>query len=402
MAEKPQKPATEIIHAAVDRKRNMGMVNTPVVRGSTYLFEDMDEVRAANRAVNLDHKKEAFYGRKGMQTQWTLEEAITGLEQGHDTVLTPSGLSACTLALMSYAHSGGHILVADNVYEPTRHFCDTMLAQYGVETTYYDPLIGAGIVDLMKENTCIVFCESPGSHTFDVQDLPAIAKAAHGANPKCVVMIDNTWGAGYFHKPLTLGADVSIQAATKYIVGHSDALVGSVTSTEAHFGQLWETRRVMGMALSPDDAYLATRGLRTMAVRLDRHFENAMIVAQWLQTRPEVKRVLFPALPDDPGHALWKRDFTGACGLFGVVFHHTSTEAVHAFIHTVQLFGLGFSWGGYESLICPSTPSKARPASGWSEPEPGLRLHIGLEDPDDLLEDLSAGFDAFNDALKRA
>ena len=402
MTEKPQKPDTTLIHVGADRARNMGVVNTPVVRGSTYLFENMEEVRAANRAVNLHHEKAAFYGRKGLQTHWTLEEAITELEQGHDTVLTPSGLSACTLALMSYGRSGGHVLVADNVYEPTRHFCDTLFKQYGVETTYYDPKIGAGIVDLMADNTCLVFCESPGSHTFDMQDIPAISKAVHDKNPDCVVIIDNTWGAGYFHKPLLLGADVSVQAATKYIVGHSDALVGSITTTEPHFATLWEARRTLGFALSPDDAYLATRGLRTMAVRLDRHYENALVVAKWLQTRTEVKRVLFPALPEDPGHDIWKRDFTGACGLFGVVFNQTSTEAVHAFIHTVELFGLGFSWGGYESLICPSNPSKARPASGWDEPEPGIRLHIGLEDPQDLIDDLSAGLDAFNTALASA
>ena len=289
--------------------------------------------------------------------------------------------------------------MVDSVYEPTRHFCDGTLARFGVETTYYDPLIGAGIADLMRPNTAVVFTESPGSHTFEMQDLPAIANAAHVANENAVVMIDNTWASPLFHKPLTLGADISIQACTKYIVGHSDVMLGSITAVEKHFSTLYAGRQQIGVAVSPDDAYLATRGLRTLGVRLREHEANTMKVAKWFQARPEVDRVLYPALPEDPGYEIWKRDFTGAIGLLGVIFKKTSTDAVYAMINGMKYFPLGFSWGGYESLMCASSPKKGRTATAWTHPEPGIRLHIGLEDPDDLIADLEAGLSRFNATL---
>lgn len=394
------KEDTKIIHSGGKNALGHGVVNTPIYRASTVVFSDTDQMHAAADSALNKRQKVMFYGRKGTPTTWALEHAITDLEQGFDTVLTPSGLGAVTTALLSFLQAGDHLLMVDSVYEPTRNFCDGLLARFGVETTYYDPLIGAGIADLMQPNTAVVFTESPGSHTFEIQDLPAIADAAHAqSGGKAVVMIDNTWASPLFHKPLTLGADVSIQACTKYIVGHSDVLLGSITTVEKHFPKAYAGRQQLGVSVSPDDAYLATRGLRTLGVRLREHEKNTLYVAQWLQSRPEVERVLYPALPDDPSHALWKRDFTGATGLFGVVFKKTSTEAVEALINGMEFFPTGFSWGGYESLICSSSPKHARSVTDWPHAEPGVRLHIGLEDVDDLIADLEAGLARFNAAL---
>lgn len=397
------KEDTKIIHGGGKTALKHGVVNTPVYRASTIIFSDTDQMREAADGALMKRKKVMFYGRKGSPTSWTLEQAITELEQGHDTVLAPSGLGAVTTALIAFLKAGDHLLMADSVYEPTRNFCDGILARFGVETTYYDPLVGAGIADLMKPNTAVVFTESPGSHTFEIQDLPAIADAAHTrSNSKAVVMIDNTWASPLFHKPLTLGADVSIQACTKYIVGHSDVLLGSITTVEEHFATAFGGRQQLGVAVSPDDAYLATRGLRTMGVRLREHERNTMAVAKWLQGRPEVARVLYPALPEDPSYELWKRDFSGATGLFGVVFKETSKSAVEAMINGMEFFPTGFSWGGYESLICASSPKHARSVTDWPHPEPGIRLHIGLEDVEDLIADLDAGLGRFNAALQGA
>ena len=392
------KEDTKIIHGGGKHGSGHGVVNTPVYRASTILFPSTDGMMEAAEGALREKKKVLFYGRKGSPTSWTLEEAITELEQGHDTVLAPSGLGAVAITLLAFLKSGDHLLMVDSVYEPTRNICEGALARFGIETTYYDPLIGAGISDVMKDNTTVVFLESPGSHTFEVQDLPAIAEAAHAKG--AVVIIDNTWASPLFHKPLTLGADVSIQAGTKYIVGHSDVLIGSMTANEKHFGQLYQVRQQLGVAVGPDDAYLATRGLRTLGVRLRQHEKNAMVIAQWLQTRSEVKRVLYPPLPDDPNHALWQRDFTGGSGLLGVVFNETSQDAVYAMINGMKLFPLGYSWGGYESLMCASAPKRVRTATEWTEPEPGIRLHIGLEDTDDLIADLEAGLERFNTVLK--
>jgi len=398
------KKDTQVIHAGQDKTRNAGIVNTPVFHASTVVFANTAAMMEAQERNVKKREKHLFYGRRGTPTQWTLQEAISELEDAADTLLTPSGLSACTLAIMGCVKAGDHLLVTDSVYEPTRNFCDGFLSGFGVETTYYDPLIGAGIAALMKPNTTAVFCESPGSHTFEVQDLPAIANAAHakgGAEKPVIVLCDNTWASPLFCQPLKLGCDVSIQAATKYVVGHSDAMVGTIAVNEMALPGVSKAISAVGITLAPDEAYLATRGLRTLSVRLKQHHLNAMKVAEWLETRPEVKRVLFPALPSDPGHELWKRDFSGACGLMGVVFKRTSYDAVHAMIDGMKLFPLGFSWGGFESLIAPSNPGRAaaRTARPWTEPAPGLRLHIGLEDPDDLIADLEQGLARFNKAL---
>jgi cysteine-S-conjugate beta-lyase len=388
------KKDTKVVRGGLNKKRNAGVVNTPVVRASTVIFENVAAMReATDRAKAFD--KSLYYGRRGTPTHWTLQEAITDLAGGADTVLAPSGLGACTLAILGCVKAGDHVLVTDSVYDPTRYFCAGLLKNFGIEVDYYDPTIGAGIASLLKPNTTLVFCESPGSLTFEVQDIPAIAATAHARGAK--VAVDNTWASPLFCKPLALGADLSIEAGTKYIVGHSDVLIGAITGTKEAIVGVQKAAGLLGIAVSPDDAYLATRGLRTLGVRLRQHQASALTVARWLQGRPEVKRVLYPALPEDPGHALWKRDFSGASGLLGMVFKNTSQAAVDAMIDGMELFPLGYSWGGFESLIVPASP--ARVTKPWSEPKPGIRLHIGLEDVDDLIEDLDKGLARFRKIL---
>jgi cysteine-S-conjugate beta-lyase len=390
------KKDTKVIRAGHSKKRNAGVVNTPVYHASTVVFDSIAQLKDVGPRA-LKGEKTLFYGRLGTPTHWTLEEAITELAGGADTILTPSGVAACALAILGSVKAGDHILMSDSAYEPTRKLCDGLLKGFGVETSYYDPRIGAGIDGLMRPNTRLVFCESPGSHTFEVQDVPAIAKVAHARGAK--VAIDNTWASPLFCRPLDLGADISIEAGTKYLCGHSDAVIGAVTATAEALPGLRQAVLALGYAVGPDDVYLTTRGLRTLAVRLARHQENAMKVALWLKDRPEVKRVLYPALADDPGHALWTRDFQGASGLMGVLLHRTSPVAIAAMIESMGLFSLGFSWGGFESLIAPSSPKTIRTAVPWMEAEPGIRLHIGLEDPDDLIADLEKGFSQLTAAL---
>jgi cystathionine beta-lyase len=307
-------------------------------------------------------------------------------------VLCPSGLSAITTAILPFVAQGNHVLMADCVYGPARNFASKFLPRYGVDTTFFDPAVGAGIAGLIQDNTKVVYLEAPGSQTFEMQDVPAIAAEAHKRG--CIVMIDNTWATGLFFKPFEHGCDVSVHAATKYIVGHSDAMLGAITCTEATYGPIREMWSLLGVAAAPDDVYLGTRGVRTMAVRLAQHQKNATAVAEWLQGRPEVARVLYPALESDPGHAIWKRDFTGASGLIGVVLKPASEAQLEAFFDTLSLFGMGSSWGGYESLAITADPSGYRTATKWAPEGPLIRLHIGLENPADLIADLEAGFGA--------
>ncbi len=391
------KKDTKVVRAGQNKKRNAGIVNTPVYHASTVVFETMAAMRQATERAVKKREKVLYYGRRGTPTHWTLQEAITQLAGGADTVLTPSGLSACATAILGCVKAGDHVLVTDSVYEPTRNFCTDFLARFGVETTFYDPLRGADIAALMRTNTALIFCESPGSLTFEVQDIPAIAAVAKRHGTK--VVVDNTWASPLFCQPLALGADLVVEAATKYIVGHSDALIGAVTGTAEAIVGVQKTAGALGHAVAPDEVYLATRGLRTLAVRLRRHQDSALKVAQWLNARPEIKRVLYPALPDDPGHALWKRDFSGASGLLGVIFKRTSAAAVDAMVDGMKLFALGYSWGGFESLIAPLAPGQARTAKAWNEPTPGIRLHIGLEDADDLMADLDKGLARLRKAL---
>jgi len=387
---KGKHPETVLTHAGRDPLAYFGAVNTPVFRASTIL--------SASYADRKREKgeREPRYGRRGTPTTFTLEDVLAEIEGADAAVLCPSGLSAVTTALMAFLNQGDHVLMADCVYGPARNFASKLINRYGVETTFFDPAIGAGIADLIRDNTKVVYVEAPGSQTFDMQDIPAIAAAAHSHG--CIVMTDNTWATGLFFKPFAHGCDVSVHAATKYIVGHSDAMLGAITCTQATYGPIREMWSLLGVAAAPDDVYLATRGVRTMQVRLEQHQKNATEVAKWLQGRPEVARVLYPALASDPGHAIWKRDFTGASGLFGVVLQPTNEAQLEAFFDTLELFGMGSSWGGYESLAIPADPGSNRTATKWAAEGPLIRLHIGLENPADLMADLDAGFAAMQKA----
>jgi cystathionine beta-lyase len=376
---------TTLSHIGRRPKTEHGFVNPPLWRGSTVLVPTVKERQAmqARRGERV-----LSYGLGGSETHWALEDAIAAVEGGTRCYIVGSGLAAVTTPLLAFLKAGDHCLVPDHVYGPARSFCDGVLKRFGVDTTYYHPTIdGAGIKALMRSNTRVVYTESPGSHTFEVQDIPAIAAAAHDGGAK--VLMDNTWGIHHF-QPFRHGVDVSIQAATKYPAGHSDVLIGSITvNSDADWQVLHATARGLGMYASPDDCWLTLRGMRTMAVRLQTQMEAAMHVAHWLRQRPEVAQVLHPALPGAPGHALWRRDFTGACSLFGVEFKPTfSAEATHAFCEALALFGIGASWGGYESLVVPTTGFISRTAGSGQFAGPVVRLHIGLEDVDDLTADL--------------
>ena len=375
-------PDTLLVTSGRDPHANFGFVNPPVYHGSTVLFPDA--------ATLLSRDQRYVYGRRGTPTSEALETALTELHGGYGTKIMSSGLGAITTALMSFVQSGDHILVSDSVYRPNRLFCDKMLGKFGVETTYYDPLIGAGIADLMQPNTRLVFTECPGSQTMEMQDIPAIAAAAHEHG--CLVATDNTWSTPLFFDAFGHGVDIAVQAGTKYVVGHSDVMIGSVTVTEPLWPQLHDSFDMIGQCVGPDDIYLALRGLRTMGVRLERHMRSGTNIAQWLQEREEVELVLHPALPTAPGHDIWKRDFKGASGLFSVVLKPVSTAGLHAFLDGLKLFGMGYSWGGYESLVVPFKPDSYRSATTWPHEGPALRFHIGLESVEDLKQDLDEGF----------
>ena len=371
-------------------ERYHGAVNPPVYRASTILYPDVETFETPRELRGV------YYGRGGVPTTFALEDAIAALEGAAGAVVTGSGKTAIAQALLTFLKAGDHLLMVDTAYAPTRQFCDRVLSRFGVETTYYDPLTGDDIGRLMRANTRVVFLEAPGSLTFEMQDVPAIVEVAHRRG--AVVMMDNTWATPLYFKPLAHGVDVSIQAATKYVGGHSDLLMGIAAANEEHYPRLRRGMQDLGCYVSPDDCWLALRGLRTLAVRLERHQANALRLATWLQGRPEVARVLYPALPDDPGHALWRRDFRGASGLFGFLLKPCPDKAWHALVEGLELFGLGASWGGYESLIMPNRPERYRTATTWDPSFPSIRIHAGLEDPDDLIADLEAGFARLNEA----
>ena len=379
---KALKRDTITTHAGRDPQRYEGVVNTPVFRASTVLFPDVESYERRDP----DDYKAVRYGIYGTPTTFALEEAVAQLEGGHAAVALPSGLAAIVAALAPFAHSGAHILVADSVYWPTRNFCDKRLRAFGVEVEYYDPAIGSDIAGLIRPNTTALFCESPGSLSFEMQDLPAMAAAAHAKG--IPVLADTTWGTPYFFRSFERGVDVSIHAGTKYISGHSDVMLGVIVTNEQYWLNVRRAVADYGYCVSPDDCYLALRGLRTIGVRMRRQQHSALEIARWLQARPEVLRVLYPALEDDPGHAIWKRDFSGAASLFGVVLRPASEHAVAVLIDSLALFGIGSSWGGFESLAIRADPGKFRSATRWNPGGPLLRLHIGLEDPGDLIADL--------------
>jgi cystathionine beta-lyase len=381
------KENTRIVHAGRDPGQNHGAVNPPVYHASTIIFPSV----AAAMANSPPAYHSDYYGRLGTPTTFAFEDAISALEGGHRTLVAPSGASAITTALLAYLSSGDHLLMVDSCYAPTRTFCNALLRRMGVEVSYYDPLIGSGIAGLFRENTRVVFTESPGSHSFEVQDVPAIADAARARGIR--VLLDNTWATPVFFKAFEHGVDVSIQAATKYIVGHSDAMLGTITTSEEAWDPLAKTHRQLGVCAGPDDVYLGQRGLRTLAVRLRQHEQTALTLARWLAAQPRVSRVLHPALPSCPGHDLWRRDFTGSSGLFSVVLRDCTLRGVTAMVDGFELFAMGGSWGGYESLVLPSFPAPPRSLTKWPDGEIVVRFHAGLEDPDDLIRDLEAGFE---------
>jgi cystathionine beta-lyase len=389
MAKKPQfplKPATRLVTGGRDPEVTFGFVNPPTVRGSTVLYPTAED--------QVAHRARYVYGRRGTPTSEALENAIKDIEgpQCAGVVLVPSGMNAVATALLTVVSAGDHILITDSVYRPTRNFADNVLKRLGVETTYYEPLIGARIETLMKPNTKVVFVEAPGSQSFEMQDIPAIAAVAHAKG--ATVLMDNTWATPLYFRALEKGVDLSIQAGTKYIGGHSDIMFGTVSANEKYAARLKETFNTFGLCAGPDDIYLALRGLRTMGVRLAHQHQSGLKVARWLAARPEVLRIMHPALESDPGHAIWKRDFTGASSLFGVVLKPIAEKKVYAFMDALTLFGMGYSWGGYESLVISFDCSEYRTATKWNPGGPTLRIHIGLEDVDDLLADLERGFTA--------
>ena len=382
------KQDTKLIALGRAPVRAQGPVNLPVHRASTILSENLDGY--VHRFDGDNRFNNVIYGSTGTQNSRALAEAVAAVESGHRTVVTSSGLSAVTMAVSAVVRAGDHVLVPDSVYGPTRWFCAEILCRYGVETSFYDPAIGAGIAEAMRESTRLVYTEAPGSLTFEMQDVPAIAKAAHERG--ALVAMDNTWATPHYFRPLEHGVDISIQAGTKYFAGHSDLVIGMITTaTDELFKTIADQTFAFGDSASPDDCFLALRGMRSLSVRLERQSASAMKVARWLEARSEVKQVLYPALESDPGHALWKRDFGGASSLFGLAMHTTDEAAVARMVNGFDLFRIGSSWGGYESLVAYNRMPIPRTIVPWTETPFLLRMHIGLEDPDDLIADLEAG-----------
>lgn len=386
-APKPDfKPDTKLSIGGRDPFAHHGYVNPPVYHASTLLYRTAEDYVA--------RRGQYQYGRRGTPTSEALQQAVHELEGETcaGVALLPSGLAAISTALLSVLRSGDHLLVTDSVYAPTRKFCDTVLARFGVSTTYFDPLLGERIAELFRANTRAVFLESPGSLSFEVQDVPAIATAAHAHG--ALVLMDNTWAGPLYFNALGKGVDLSILSGTKYIGGHSDLMLGTVSANAAAWPPLADTVYNSGLCVGPDDMYLGLRGIRTLGVRLARHQQSGLAVARWLETRPEILRVIHPALPSHPQHAIWKRDFTGACGLFSAIFKPVRQEAIYAFLNALRLFGMGASWGGFESLAIPFDCAPVRTATQWDPGGPAVRFHIGLEDVGDLIADLERGFAA--------
>jgi cystathionine beta-lyase len=373
---------SRLVHLGRDSEANHGFINVPIYRGSTVLFPDVETMKGANQRYT--------YGTHGTPTTDALCEAWSELSGAAGTMLVPSGLFAIIAALMTALGAGDHLLMTDSAYQPGRHYANTILKRMGVETTFYDPAIGAGIGALMRSNTRAIFTEAPGSESLDMQDIPAIAAVAR-ARDVCVIM-DNTWATPLFFSPFAHGVDMVIEAGTKYLSGHADLLLGLVSANSAWFPRLRRLVDALAVLPGPEDVYLALRGLRTMELRLREAERQALVLAHWLRGRPEVKDVIHPALPDYPGHAIWKRDFTGSSGLFSIVLHQASDAAVAAMLDGLELFGMGYSWGGFESLVIPFDCTKYRTATRWAPGGPTLRISVGLEDVEDLKEDLDRGF----------
>ena len=384
------KDATKAVHLGRNTQASAGFVNLPAYHGSTVLYESVEQLK--RMSADKSTPGLVTYGRRGTPASFALESAIAELEGAHGAITTSSGLAAITGALLAFLKHGDHILVADSVYQPTRKFCDSFLKRFGVSTTYYNPLIGQDIAGLIQPNTKVIFLESPGSNTFEIQDLPAIANAAKQHD--VITILDNTWGTPIYLKPFELGISISVHAATKYITGHADAMLGIISANQHCYPIVRNCVHELGECAGPDTIFLALRGLRTLTTRLRQHQESGLQVARWLSKQIEIERILHPALPQDPGHELWKRDFSGACGLFGFILDAPCEAAANAFVDALSLFGKGYSWGGYESLLIPTAPGHTRTATKWECKGFPMRIHVGLEDPDDLIEDLEIGLHA--------
>lgn len=382
------KKETRLIHAGRHPEDFLGAVNTPVFRTSTVICRSMDEWDSKQRQQASFNEPELFYGRHGTPTTKSLQSVIAELEGGYKTFVYPSGVSACVTAIMAFASAGDHVLIPDNVYGPVRQIAGTLFKRFGIVVEFYDPLLGAAIDALFRPQTRMVYTEAPGSMTFEMQDIPAIADVAHRHG--AIVIMDNTWATPLYFQPFTKGVDVSIQAATKYIVGHSDVMMGTVTVNQDAYQPLKATTHELGLITSPDDCYLALRGLRTLHLRLERHWQSGLRLAEFIACQPEVARVLHPARPEDPGYAVWRRDFSGACGLFAFELRPEYSHLRAAFVDALTLFGIGGSWGGYESLILPMNPSRTVTQSAFTGGL--LRIHAGLENADDLIADLARAF----------
>jgi len=386
--------ATRAITKGRTSAEHHGVVNTPVYHASTILHPDVDSFEKRHDP-STDPRK-VIYGLLGTPTTFDLEEVLADLEGGHDAVLVPSGLAAITVALLSFLRPGDHLLVADTVYPPTRSFCDQHLARFDITVDYYDPLVGGEIESLIQPATRVIFMESPGSFTFEVQDIPAITEVAR--KHRITTVLDNTWSTPLFFKSFSHGVDVSVHAATKYLSGHSDVVMGAVICAEHAWDEVRRTHRHLGQCVGPDDAYVTLRSIRNLSTRLNAHHKQGLALAEWLAQRDEVAKVLHPGLSEHPGHALWQRDFLGASGLFSIVLHPKSREALLAMVNGMALFKIGASWGGFESLMIPVYPEQYRSATTWDASRPTLRIHAGLEDLDDLIADLEAGFKRLNEA----
>ncbi|TLU66318.1 cystathionine beta-lyase [Thalassotalea litorea] len=391
------KKNTAIVNAGRQKKWTQGVINPPVFRASTIVF---DTVLDMKKATAKRAEQEMFYGRRGTPTTFAFQDAMTELEGGAGCYVYPCGTAAITSAILSFVKTGDHVLMVDTAYEPTRDFCEKTLAGLGIDVTFYDPMIGRKIETLIQSNTTVIFLESPGSLTMEVQDVPGICEVAHAQNHDITVILDNTWASPVLFKPFEHGVDVSVQAATKYIVGHSDAMLGTATANEKCWPTLRENSYLLGQCASPDDIYLAMRGIRTLGVRLKQHQTSALQIAEWLAQREEVDCVLHPAFENHPGHEYFKRDFQGSNGLFSFILKSSKPEALTAMLDGMEHFKMGFSWGGYESLILAnSSVGKMRSATTWPFSQPLVRLHIGLEDVEDLIDDLERGFERLNEHL---
>ena len=393
--EKGIREATKIVHAGRNPKEQGWMVNPPIYQTSTIVFPTLKDLMYAERGYSNNDLVEPYelkYGRYGTQSNFALEKAIAELENGYNTFVTASGAAAINTALVAFLKQGDHMLLVDNTYSPTRSFADKFLKKLGVETTYYDPAIGEDIKKLIKKNTKVIFMESPGSLSFEMQDVPAICKVAKKMG--VTTILDNSWASGIYYKPLDHGVDVSVMAITKYINGHSDVMMGAITIGEKHFRVMYEAFRYMAVTAAPFSCYMAQRGFRTSKIRMDHCFKNAVELASWLEKRPEVERVLYPALPSNEGHTIWKRDFTGAAGLFSIVLDKKySNESLARMLDKLHYYAMGYSWGGYESLILPFDAGSVRSATKWNYGNKTcLRINVGLEDIEDLKADLEAGF----------